>query len=88
MNLDLFLWLGLCLGSQLSHQDALGYATLRSLYKGRRPFLSPSPNLTLPITPSMQLNLSPLSPIELIAFQDWRQMSPLARPKHSENQPL
>ncbi|XP_075219086.1 uncharacterized protein LOC142323401 [Lycorma delicatula] len=62
--------------SRLSHQDALGYATLRILHRGRRPL------------PATVPALSPLSPIELIAFQDLRQMSPLVRPRHSVNKPL
>uniref|UniRef100_A0A1B6C0I0 Rapamycin-insensitive companion of mTOR domain-containing protein n=1 Tax=Clastoptera arizonana TaxID=38151 RepID=A0A1B6C0I0_9HEMI len=72
----------------LSSQDALGYAKLRSLNRGRRPPLSPTPSLSLAFSSYNQVNLSPLSPIELLAFQDWKQMSPLVRPKHCENQPL
>lgn len=68
----------------MSPQDVVGYAALRNLQRSRRPTLFSSPHF-----PSAAPHtLSPLSPIELFAFQDWKQMSPLVRPKHPDNHPM
>ncbi|XP_046679270.1 rapamycin-insensitive companion of mTOR-like isoform X3 [Homalodisca vitripennis] len=75
-------------GPQLSPQDMMGYAALRKIHHSRRPKLFASPHLSLHFSQSAPAHLSPLSPIELIAFQDWKQMSPLVRPKHPDNHPV
>lgn len=71
-------------GPQMSPQDMVGIAALRNLHRSRRPKFFASPHLSLHFSQSAPNSLSPLSPIELMAFQDWKQMSPLVRPKHPD----
>lgn len=75
-------------GMSRSPKDIAGYAALQSLHRNRRPTFFATPHRSFPFHQSSPGNVSPLSPIELIAFQDWKQMSPLVRPKHPDIHPM